>query len=222
MYLPNSHLVSRPSSPASGISGCTVKQHGMKAVQRGSKTNLTTHTQCRHIQTHFINLLLIKNLHSSCILPSDSTRLGKPHVRRIKGSLSYLPSPSSVLPFEIFHVNNRWFPNQSLLLVHGLEDKRAILLFRLLWCIKYARYLMWSWLKESWGSCGVIQVKAEEKEIYPTLGLDRTLLIVNKILKLASAKAMLSLGKATKMLLVHTCPISLFFGWHHCNKKGQM
>lgn len=163
MYLPNSHLVSGPSSPVSAISGCTVKQYGTKAVQRGRKTNLTTHTQCRHIQTHFIHLLPITILHSSSVLPSNPIRLGKPHVRRIKGSLSYLPSPSSILPSEIFHVNHRWFPNQSLLFVHGLKDKRAILLFRFLWCIKYARYLMWSWLKESYRSCRFIQVKAEEK-----------------------------------------------------------
>lgn len=141
MYLPNSHLVLGPSSPANAISGCTTRQYGTKAVERGKKNNLTTQTQCRHIQTHFINLLPITILHSSSILPSDPIRPGKPYVRRIKGS-SYLPSPSSVLPFEVFHVNNRWFPNQSLLLVHGLEDKRAILLFGSLWYIKYARYLM--------------------------------------------------------------------------------
>lgn len=33
--------------------------------------------------------------------------------------------------------------------------------------------------------------------------------MANKILKLASAKAMLSLGKVAKVLLVHICPISL-------------
>lgn len=34
-------------------------------------------------------------------------------------SVRELPSPSSVLPSEVFHVNKRWFPNKSLLLVHG-------------------------------------------------------------------------------------------------------
>ena len=157
MYVPNFHPVLGPFSPGNEISGCTMRQYGKKAMERGKNENLTTHMQCRYIQTHFIYLLRVTILCSSSILPSDPIRLGKPYMRRIKGSLSYLPSPSSILPFEVFHVNNRCLPNQSLSLVHWLEDKRAILLLGSLWCIKYIRFFMCSgagwkdcWLGKLW------------------------------------------------------------------------
>jgi len=140
MYLPNSRLASGPFSPANEISGCTTRQYSKKAMERGKKESLTTRMQCRHIQTHFMYLLRVMISHSSSILPSEPIRPGKPHMRRIKGSLSYLPSPSSILPSEAFHVNNRCFPNQSLSLVHWLKDKRATLLLGSLWRIKYIRF----------------------------------------------------------------------------------
>lgn len=140
MYLPYFHLLLGPFSPANETTGCTMRQYGKKAMERGKNENLTTHTQLRHSRTHFIYLLCITILHSSFILLSDSMRVGKPDMGRTKGSLSYLPSPSSILPFEVFHVNNRRLPNQSLSLVHWLEDKRAILLPGSLWCMKYIRF----------------------------------------------------------------------------------
>lgn len=151
MYLPYFHLLLGPFSPVNETTGCTMRQYGMKAMERGKNENLTTHMQHKHSRTHFIYLLCTTILHSSFILPSDSMRLGKPDMRRTKGSLSYLPSPSSILPFEVFHVNNRRLPNQSLPLVHWLEDKRAVLLPDSLWCMKcMILHVLWSWVKGCW------------------------------------------------------------------------
>lgn len=81
---------------------------------------------CRHMQRNFIfvmDLTFFFLLLQALSCPLIPIQLKKPYTSRIKSFLSYLPSPSGILPFEVFQVNNRFSPYQSLLLVHWLEDK---------------------------------------------------------------------------------------------------
>lgn len=132
IYLPNFHPVLGPFSPANEISGCTMRQCCKKAMKKGKNENFTTLMHCRHIQRNFIFLSDLTMLHLQALsCPLIPIRCKKPYTRRIKSLLSYLPSPSGILPFEVFQVNNRFSPYQSLLLVHWLEDKDGNFIARL-------------------------------------------------------------------------------------------
>lgn len=120
MYLPNIHPELGPFSPANEISGCTRRQCCKKATNRGKnenmKTPIETHQNAFHSSKASCNFTCV-----SSALPADPHQ---PYTSRMKSCLPYLPPPSGILPFEVFHVNNRFSPYQSLPLVQWLEDKR--------------------------------------------------------------------------------------------------
>lgn len=71
MYLPNFHLVLGLFSPVNEKTGCTVRQYGKKAMEKGKHENLPTHVQCKRIQTFIYCVLQFFVQALSCpLIPS--------------------------------------------------------------------------------------------------------------------------------------------------------